>query len=201
MVLFASLIAFVPFATALQIPFFASERQERFADAPPPTTLSAASRPVSFTLRQAVHVSTTNRSMPALYRHYSEEDRSAMTIQSGHSQTQSLSALVTTTWKPSSHAAYQAARRSAYWAKRAMRSGVLPSWAEIQDQVLGRTLEWEEEDILMPNITDVGTIAALAKMASNAYSKENSASWWDLDGRWNVVSARMRFGLAQADRG
>lgn len=42
---------------------------------------------------------------------------------------------------------------------------------------------------MMPNITDVGTINALAKMSSNAYTKENSASWWDLDGRWNVVSA------------
>ena len=111
-----------------------------------------------------------------------------MTQLAGHSQIQSLKSQLTTAWKPSSNVAFQAARRADYFIKKTARRGVLPSWTDVQDQALAQTLEWEEHDIMMPNITDVDSINALAKMASNAYTKENSASWWDLDGKWNVVS-------------
>ena len=64
----------------------------------------------------------------------------------------------------------------------------MPTVAEWEDEQLARTFEWQEEDILMPNTSDVATISAMAKMASNAYAEEGSGSWWDLDGKWNVVS-------------
>lgn len=179
--------------SALQIPFLASQshRSAVFDDrmtassSAPPGQLKSN----TFTLRQALHASTSNRDIPVLQRHYSTADLVTMESASGHSQTQSLSAQMTTAWRPSSNEAYQAARRSAYAIKKAARTGHLPTWSDVQDQLLAHTLGWEEHDILMPNITDVGTINALAKMASNAYTKENSGSWWDLDGKWNVVSS------------
>jgi putative lipase involved disintegration of autophagic bodies len=45
-----------------------------------------------------------------------------------------------------------------------------------------------EHEIEMPNVTDVRTLAALAKMASNAYIQDDNSGWWDLEGRRNVVS-------------
>lgn len=65
---------------------------------------------------------------------------------------------------------------------------MLPTWNEVQDEQLAGTLEWEEHQIRMPNITDVNTIANLAKMASNAYVEQGAGSWWDLEGHFNVVS-------------
>lgn len=58
----------------------------------------------------------------------------------------------------------------------------------MRDQELAGTLEWEEHEIRMPNTSDVATIGALGRMSSNAYVEEGAGSWWDLEGRWNVVS-------------
>jgi lipase ATG15 len=58
---------------------------------------------------------------------------------------------------------------------------------EMQDLVYGATLEWQDEEIEVPDVQDVETLATLAKMTANAYSLPDDASWYDLGHKWNVV--------------
>jgi hypothetical protein len=160
-------------AYALQIPFLPSP------PSPPLHTL---------TLRHALHLSTTNRSFPILHRHYSSSDLLSLSAETGYSTTQSLSSIRTSAWRPNSQHAYQAARRASFFTPRALARRLLPTWQELEDEALGATLEWREHEIEMPNVTDVKTLAALAKMASNAYIQDDNSGWWDMEGKWNVVS-------------
>lgn len=172
-----STLLLLPLCTALQIPF---NRPTAQAD-------DARSPPISFTLQQSVHL-PFDAQLPPLRRTYSVAEHDLLTAETGHSTTQSLNSRRTSAWRPSSFAAHEALRQHTYSSKRRRLLGVLPTAQEWEDQQLAESFEWQEEEILMPNTSDVATISAMAKMASNAYAEEGSGSWWDMNGKWNVVS-------------
>jgi hypothetical protein len=178
--LYYRFLLLLPLATALQIPFTSSP----LSPPPPP-----AARPLQLTLRQSVHISLHNDSQPVLHRHYSPTDLHLSSL-GGDPPSLDLAQQQTSSWIPSSPLAFQAARRHAYHSKRIRKLGLLPTWEQVRDQELAGTLEWEEHEIRMPNTSDVATIGALGRMASNAYVEQGAGSWWDLEGRWNVVSRR-----------
>lgn len=48
-------------------------------------------------------------------------------------------------------------------------------------------LQWEEDEILSPDVESRATLLELAKMTNNAYLEPTDDDWYDLDGKWNVV--------------
>lgn len=141
----------------------------------------------TFTLRKAVHLSLTNRSIPALARDYTPPDWAEAAASSGHSATQSLSSTTIKVHRASDQGAYQAARRASFQSRKALREGRSLSLAESFDQRWASTLEWDEEEIEAPDLDDLATLSNLAKMTSNAYSLPDSGEWYDLEKGWNLV--------------
>ena len=51
-----------------------------------------------------------------------------------------------------------------------------------------RTLDWDEDEVVGPDLTSRETLLLLAKMTSNSYYKTpGEAGWYELDEGWNVV--------------
>lgn len=48
-------------------------------------------------------------------------------------------------------------------------------------------LQWEEDEIVGPNVESRETLLTLAKMTNNAYIEPEDAQWYDLGGNWNDV--------------
>ena len=48
-------------------------------------------------------------------------------------------------------------------------------------------VDWEEDEILGPNVESRETLLELAKMTNNAYLEPNETGWYSLNGTWNVV--------------
>ena len=48
-------------------------------------------------------------------------------------------------------------------------------------------LDWDEDEIVAPDVEKRQTLLALAKMTNNAYLEPGEAGWYELDKRWNVV--------------
>ncbi|GAA5884650.1 hypothetical protein JCM6882_005334 [Rhodosporidiobolus microsporus] len=184
-------------AVALQIPFL--------TPSPPPSTspTSPSSSPPSdqplapdtashtFTLRHALHLSTTHRHLPPSRRDYSSSDLASLASVSRYSSTQSVRSRRIRAQRPNSQPAFHAARRSSFFTPlRALQEGRLPTREEREDQRLARTLEWEDIEIDAPDTKDVATLAALGKMTSNAYTTPDAGGWYDLgDEGWNVTDS------------
>jgi lipase ATG15 len=47
--------------------------------------------------------------------------------------------------------------------------------------------DWEDVEVLGPDVTDRQTLITLAKMTSNAYVLPDSGEWWPLEG-WNATT-------------
>jgi lipase ATG15 len=87
-----------------------------------------------------------------------------------------LDTVLQTTHRPSSLAAHAHAR------KAAVRLG-----KGLHNDTTGE-LTWEEDVIASPDVTRRETLIMLAKMTSNAYLSPDDDEWYDLEGKWNVVS-------------
>lgn len=74
-----------------------------------------------------------------------------------------------TTYRPPSFDVYTQARR------RSMRH------AESQ------ALQWDEEEIVGPDVESRETLLELAKMTNNAYVEPEDPYWYDLEGKWSEV--------------
>lgn len=48
-------------------------------------------------------------------------------------------------------------------------------------------VDWNEDEIEGPDVTDNETLLLLAKMTSDAYLSPGDADWYDLGEKWNVV--------------
>ncbi|WVR03882.1 hypothetical protein IAU60_000881 [Kwoniella sp. DSM 27419] len=48
------------------------------------------------------------------------------------------------------------------------------------------TGEWDDVEVVVPDVTDRQTLISLAKMSSNAYVEPDSGEWWPT-GRWNAT--------------
>ncbi|GAA6058785.1 hypothetical protein JCM10212_001901 [Sporobolomyces blumeae] len=183
----------------LQIPFVA-----RPDATPPPTSSSfssssstASRRPIDaqshslhpFTLRHAFHAPTEQRHLPLSQLDYTDADLASLSALSPYSSTQTARSRRLRAHQPNSQAAYHAARRtsfrSASSSSSAASSSSFPSWADVADQAIAKTLEWDETEIFAPDTDDVETLAALGKMTSNAYTTPDSSGWIDIGGGWN----------------
>lgn len=49
-------------------------------------------------------------------------------------------------------------------------------------------LQWDEEEIMGPDVEDRETLLELAKMTNNAYLEPGESGWYELGDTWNVVS-------------
>lgn len=89
-------------------------------------------------------------------------------------------------WRPS-----HPARSQVYEDARRGRS---PPHSGVDAQ---ETLSWEQVEVDVPDVQDVGTLSALAKMSSNAYITPKDGGWFDLDNTtfgenhkdWNLSSS------------
>ncbi|KAA1471211.1 alpha/beta-hydrolase [Dentipellis sp. KUC8613] len=59
-------------------------------------------------------------------------------------------------------------------------------------------VEWEQVDVLGPNIEDRHTLAQLARMTGNAYALPGQKNWYDMDPAWNIS---FPFGWEDASEG
>lgn len=178
----AILVYFVYINTisAWQLPFLSAAPR-------PPTGLSTSSHALK--LRHALHFHSSDRSLPPLHRTYTPADLAALSIESDTLKEQVIRTTTELAWRPNDNGAFQAARRASYYTPRAISEGRALSIAELRDTFEGSMLQWNEEEIETPQVTDVATLATLGRMAGNAYSMpDNAAGWYDLDGKWNVVS-------------
>lgn len=48
-------------------------------------------------------------------------------------------------------------------------------------------LDWDETDVVGPNVHDRETLQMLGKMTNNAYSQPGDKDWYDLGPEWNSV--------------
>ena len=80
-----------------------------------------------------------------------------------------LQATPTTVYRPRSVAAYQDARL------RSLQS---------QESV---PVEWEQVQVLAPNVQDRHTLSQLARMTGNAYALPGRPNWYEIDPAWNTV--------------
>ena len=48
-------------------------------------------------------------------------------------------------------------------------------------------VDWEEDEIIGPNVESRETLLELAKMTNNAYLEPDETGWYGLNGTWNVV--------------
>ena len=47
-------------------------------------------------------------------------------------------------------------------------------------------LDWEESEVLAPDLTDRPTVMELARMTGNAYVRPDDKGWYEVGGRWNT---------------
>lgn len=179
-------------ACALQIPFSARTPLDDARPTFPPSSasagLTAGQGLKSLTLRHAVHLSTTERHLPPSKRDYSSGELDVLADLTTYSNTQHVKTRRIRTQRPSSQAAFQAARRASYFTpQRAMGLGRLPTLQELEDAALGSTLEWDEVEVEVPDTSDVETLAAFGKMTSNAYTTPDAGNWYDIGSGWNRV--------------
>lgn len=80
-----------------------------------------------------------------------------------------LKARPTTVWRPRDPDALQHAR--------------LSSLRHAQSE----PVEWEEVELIGPDIEDKHTLGQLARMTGNAYALPGEKSWYDIDDAWNTV--------------
>lgn len=61
--------------------------------------------------------------------------------------------------------------------------------ARIRSSKFGQTakLDWDEDEVLGPDIKDRETLTLLAKMTNNAYLNPGDAEWYDLGDGWSPV--------------
>lgn len=48
-------------------------------------------------------------------------------------------------------------------------------------------VDWDEEEVNSPDVTDKDTLLTLAKMTFDAYIDPTDSTWYDLGGEWNAV--------------
>ena len=53
-------------------------------------------------------------------------------------------------------------------------------------------LDWDDTDVVGPNVRDRQTLQMLAKMSNNAYSQPGEKDWYELDSLYNTVRVTSR---------
>lgn len=90
-------------------------------------------------------------------------------VNANESPTYTVRATPTTVWRPRDPSAIHHAR------ERSLR------YAQSE------SVEWEQVDVLGPDVEDIHTLAQLARMTGNAYALPGQKNWYDVDPSWNIV--------------
>ncbi|PLW50193.1 hypothetical protein PCASD_01901 [Puccinia coronata f. sp. avenae] len=183
---------------SIQFPFFSN---------PQPSSPSAATSSSLFQLQQAVHITTYQDRRLHLRRIFNDTDRNTIDIRS------KLSPLTTTRtdgnpnarYYPSSHSLK--IRKGKIWThhatlnqwKLAHQRQILidRSLRNLEDHhsqlllnnnitLMNSQLDWDEFETVLPDVTDIETLASLAMMTNNAYTLPGDDRWYDPGGAWNL---------------
>jgi putative lipase involved disintegration of autophagic bodies len=112
------------------------------------------------TLSPYGHVLFSDVTPQALYvQHTGQNDTNSYTVQTKRSSS----------FRPPSFAAFSQART------RSIKFGQ------------SEKLQWDEEEIIGPDVESRTTLLELAKMTNNAYVEPDDPAWYDLEGNWNDV--------------
>lgn len=204
-ILFSTLLLVAPIE-ALQIPFLATSPTSPPDRPPPPRSDndSGGRGQRTFTLRHALHASTTHRHLAPSRIDYSARDLASISALSPYSNSQTVPRTKRVrVHRASSQDAFHAARRRSFarsWessgsemrSRSSLRSFPASTWAELEDEALADTLEWDETEIEAPDTNDVETLAAFGRMTSNAYTAPDASGWYDVGDGWNRVSLSAR---------
>ncbi|KAF8609879.1 alpha/beta-hydrolase [Ceratobasidium sp. AG-I] len=49
-------------------------------------------------------------------------------------------------------------------------------------------IEWDQKEVIAPDVTDRETLQELAKMTGNAYAQPGHSNWYNMSSRWNTSS-------------
>lgn len=90
-------------------------------------------------------------------------------VNGNESPTYTVRAIPTTVWRPRDPNAIQRAR------ERSLR------------HAQSEPVEWEQVDVIGPDVEDIHTLAQLARMTGNAYALPGQKNWYDVDPSWNIV--------------
>lgn len=191
----------------LQIPFLPNLN--------PPSSIDPLP-PLNFQLQQAVHITTHRSHRLRLRRTFDASDRESIDLRSINSPTPTArpplasDQLEPPHYYPSSH--HLKLRHSKLWSHRsslqtwklAHQRQILISRAQRNQlgldlipsssletlsknvTLMNSRLDWQEVDTVIPDVTDIETLASLAKMTNNAYSLPGDDRWYDPGGSWNL---------------
>lgn len=59
-------------------------------------------------------------------------------------------------------------------------------------------IEWNEDEVVMPDVEHRETLHEMAKITGDAYALPGSKSWYEVDGRWNSVRPPSRLSCSPA---
>ncbi|KAM0750188.1 alpha/beta-hydrolase [Meredithblackwellia eburnea MCA 4105] len=164
----------------LLLPALVISKQLSFQSLNPP--------PQSFTLRSAIHLSPSH-DHPPLHRVFAphEQVQFYASTASDDDESSAVRTIRSKAWRPNNPRAYQAARRASFHRKRAARTGEILTAQQEQDILLAQGLDWDEEDIEVPDTSDWRTLDLFAKLANNGYTLP-PGDWYDLEGKYNYSS-------------
>ncbi|KAA1095860.1 putative lipase atg15 [Puccinia graminis f. sp. tritici] len=195
---FLSLVAtFIIQIDSLQIPFLSNPQ--------PSSSLPPAPSSSVFQLQQAVHITKYKNRRLHLRRIFNQTDRETIDIRSNtlHSAATTTDGSPIEHYYPSSHSLK--VRTGKVWSHRA----TLNQWKlahqrqilldqslrnfEDHSEILANNitlmnsqLNWSEFDTVLPDVTDIETLASLAMMTNNAYTLPGDDRWYDPGGAWNL---------------
>lgn len=130
-----------------------------------PSERQSADRSLRFELR---HLHAVSPSAHVLFHDVVPSDRR---LSAGlASESYALNTRSVRTYRPISHAAFLRAQTRSLWFRES------------------EPLEWQEVDVIGPDVESRETLLELAKMTNNAYLEFNETGWYDLSEKWNVVS-------------
>jgi lipase ATG15 len=201
LILLALVLIIAPAPTeSIQFPFFSN---------PQPSSPSAASSSSVFQLQQAVHITTYQDRRLHLRRIFNDTDRDTIDIRSN------LSPLTTTRTDGNPNARYYPSSHSLKFRKGKIwtHHATLNQWKlahqrqilidrslrNLEDHhsqlllnnnitLMNSQLDWDEFETVLPDVTDIETLASLAMMTNNAYTLPGDDRWYDPGGAWNLVS-------------
>jgi len=192
-------LAFITPINCIQFPFLSN---------PQPSTSSSSSSATTssvFQLQQAVHITTHQNRRLHLRRIFNDTERELIDIRSHlpPATTTGTDGNPHEHYYPSSHSLK--VRKGKIWTHHAtINQWKLAHQRQIlidqshrnpaqHSQVLLNNitlmtsqLKWGEFDTVLPDVSDIDTLASLAKMTNNAYSLPGEDRWFDPGGTWNL---------------
>ncbi|KAI7949425.1 hypothetical protein MJO28_008246 [Puccinia striiformis f. sp. tritici] len=170
----------------IQIPFLSNQQQ--------PTSSSSV-----FQLQQAVHITTHHNRCLRLRRIFNDTDRELIDIQSINIPSLNKTS---THHYPSSHSIklktgkiwthhstlnqWKLAHQRQILIDQSLKNPSISDLLTKNITLMNSQLRWAEFETVIPDVTDIETLASLAMMTNNAYTLPGEDRWYDPGGHWNL---------------